>query len=300
MENTELSLTTDLKLASTLVKSGLLPSAIKSPEAALVIILTGRELGLAPLQALRSISVVEGKPTLSADLLLALAYKSGLCTGYEILELTDEKCVVQISRNGQVKPPYSYTIEEARKAGLANRPNWQRHTKAMLRARATSAACRAYFPDVVLGLYTPDELEDLSPVVSEAAPVVIAPAPRVVEAAPAMQALPASPAPASPAVSQEEDNSEEAEVIAAVKKAISEKTDVAQLDLLGTQIATLPDVIKNASRAAFVARRKELLALESARFRNASITANVSTSTNASAPNTDVAAQLATQGRDTV
>lgn len=296
MENTELSLTTDLKLASTLVKSGLLPSAIKSPEAALVIILTGRELGLAPLQALRSISVVEGKPTLSADLLLALAYKSGLCTGYEIVELTDEKCVVQISRNGQVKPPYSYTIEEARKAGLANRPNWQRHTKAMLRARATSAACRAYFPDVVLGLYTPDELEDLSPVVSEAAPVVITPAPRVVEASPAMQALPASPA---PAVNQEED-SEEAEVIAAVKKAISEKTDVAQLDLLGTQIATLPDVIKNASRAAFVARRKELLALESARFRNASITANVSTSTNASAPNTDVAAQLATQGRDTV
>lgn len=293
MENTELSLATDLKLASTLVKSGLLPSAIKSPEAALVIILTGRELGLAPLQALRSISVVEGKPTLSADLLLALAYKSGLCTGYEIVELTDEKCVVQISRNGQVKPPYSYTIEEARKAGLANRPNWQRHTKAMLRARATSAACRAYFPDVVLGLYTPDELEDLSPVVSEAAPVVITPTPRVVEAAPTMQALPASPAPIAPAVSQEED-SEEAEVIAAVKKAISEKTDVAQLDLLGTQIATLPDVIKNASRAAFVARRKELLALESARFRNASSTTNVSASTNASAPNTDVSAQLAT------
>jgi hypothetical protein len=294
MENTELSLTTDLKLASTLVKSGLLPSAIKSPEAALVIILTGRELGLAPLQALRSISVVEGKPTLSADLLLALAYKSGLCTGYEILELTDEKCVVQISRNGQVKPPYSYTIEEARKAGLANRPNWQRHTKAMLRARATSAACRAYFPDVVLGLYTPDELEDLSPVVSEAAPVVITPAPRVVEAAPAMQALPASPAPIAPTVSQEED-SEEAEVISAVKKAISEKTDVAQLDLLGTQIATLPDVIKNASRAAFVARRKELLALESARFRNASSATNVSASTNASAPNTDVSASTPTQ-----
>lgn len=294
MENTELSLTTDLKLASTLVKSGLLPSAIKSPEAALVIILTGRELGLAPLQALRSISVVEGKPTLSADLLLALAYKSGLCTGYEIVELTDEKCVVQISRNGQVKPPYSYTIEEARKAGLANRPNWQRHTKAMLRARATSAACRAYFPDVVLGLYTPDELEDLSPVVSEAAPVVIAPAPRVVEAAPTMQALPTSPA-----VSQEED-SEEAEVIAAVKKAISEKADVAQLDLLGTQIATLPDVIKNASRAAFVARRRELLALESVRFRDASSTANVSTSTNASAPNTDVTTSTPTQARDTV
>jgi hypothetical protein len=299
MENTELSLTTDLKLASTLVKSGLLPSAIKSPEAALVIILTGRELGLAPLQALRSISVVEGKPTLSADLLLALAYKSGLCTGYEILELTDEKCVVQISRNGQVKPPYSYTIEEARKAGLANRPNWTRHTKAMLRARATSAACRAYFPDGLLGLYTPDELEDLSPVVSEAAPVVIAPAPRVVEAAHAMQALPASPAPASPDVSQEEDR-EEAEVIAAVKKAISEKTDVAQLDLLGTQIASLPDVIKNASRAAFVARRKELLALESARFRDGGSTTNVSASTNASAPNTDVSTSLPTQTRDTV
>lgn len=259
----------DLSLSATLIKSGLLPSNIKTPEAALVIIMTGRELGLLPLQALRSISVVEGKPTLSADLLLALAYKSGHCTGYDILELTEEKCVVQISRNGQVKAPYSYTIEEARKAGLANRPNWTRHTKAMLRARATAAACRAYFPDVVLGLYTPDELEDLSPVVSEAAPAprVEIVKPVVVDIKPALAAAVESTKLAIPAVVEEEIDEDAQAQIDSVKRAIAATTTVADLDRLGAQIMSLHAVVKNAVRPLFMQTRKEKAEIEKNLFR---------------------------------
>jgi hypothetical protein len=257
----------DLSLAATLIKSGLLPASVKTPEAAVVIIMTGRELGLLPLQALRSISVVEGKPTLSADLLLALAYKSGHCTGYEILELTDEKCVVQIARNGIVKPPYSYTIEEARKAGLANRPNWQRHTKAMLRARATAAACRAYFPDVVLGLYTPDELDDLSPVPAEAAPAraeIVKPA-VVVDIKPALPAEQTKPA--LPAGLSKEDEEEATIQIEAVKNAILAAATVADLDRLGAQIMALHPIVKDAVRSLFVSTRKEKSEIEKNLFR---------------------------------
>jgi hypothetical protein len=266
MSNELSILQADLSLAATLIKSGLLPASVKTPEAAVVIIMTGRELGLLPLQALRSISVVEGKPTLSADLLLALAYKSGHCTGYEILELTDEKCVVQIARNGIVKPPYSYTIEEARKAGLASRPNWQRHTKAMLRARATAAACRAYFPDVVLGLYTPDELDDLSPVPAEAAP-----AREIVKTAVVVDVKPALPAeqtkPALPAGLSKEDEEEATIQIEAVKNAILAAATVADLDRLGAQIMALHPIVKDAVRSLFVQTRKEKSEIEKSLFR---------------------------------
>jgi hypothetical protein len=258
MSNELSILQADLSLAATLIKSGLLPASVKTPEAAVVIIMTGRELGLLPLQALRSISVVEGKPTLSADLLLALAYKSGHCTGYEILELTDEKCVVQIARNGVVKPPYSYTIEEARKAGLANRPNWQRHTKAMLRARATAAACRAYFPDVVLGLYTPDELDDLSPVPAEAAPARA----EIVKPAVVVDIKPTLPAGLS-----KEDEEEATIQIEAVKNAILAAATVADLDRLGAQIMSLHPIVKDAVRSLFVQTRKEKSEIEKNLFR---------------------------------
>jgi hypothetical protein len=76
----------------TLVKSGLLPQSIKTPEAAVVIILKGRELGIPPMEALNSISVIQGKPTVSPQLMLALIYRSGLGS-IQILERTDSRSI---------------------------------------------------------------------------------------------------------------------------------------------------------------------------------------------------------------
>lgn len=56
-------------MAQRLVKGGLLPRSIQTPEAAFTIMVTGRELGLTAMQSLRSIDVIEGKPTLSANLI---------------------------------------------------------------------------------------------------------------------------------------------------------------------------------------------------------------------------------------
>jgi hypothetical protein len=137
----------------------------------------------------------------------------------------------------------------------------------MLRARATAAACRAYFPDVVLGLYTPDELDDLSPVPAEAAPVRA----EIVKQAVVVDIKPSLPAeqtkPALPAVVVDETNEDAQEQIDAVKSAILAAATVADLDRLGTQIMALHPIVKNAVRSLFVQTRKEKSEIEKNLFR---------------------------------
>jgi hypothetical protein len=82
----------------------------------------------------------------------------------------------------------------ATQARLTGKDNWQKHPDAMLRARAVSAAGRAYMPDVLAGVYVPGELDD-------DAPAAVAPAPRTLEvvqpppkpSAPPPEATPALP-----------------------------------------------------------------------------------------------------------
>ena len=146
-------------LATYLVKSGFLPRAIRTPEQALAILATGRELGLAPMQSFRQIHVIEGKPTLSADLMVALVKKHDECEYFVCIESTDEIATYETKRKDYPKPvTRSFTIEQARKAGVTGKDNWKKYPAAMLRARAKSDLARDEFPDVVGGLYDPDEL----------------------------------------------------------------------------------------------------------------------------------------------
>lgn len=141
------------------VKSGLLPRAVDSPEKATIIALKGRELGIPPMQAFSHIHVVDGKPTMSAELMLAQIYKH--CAGAVInyLQSDDKRCVIEASRPGHKLAQFAYTIEEAQKAGLLGKHNWKAYPAAMLRARAIAIVARAVFPDAIMGVsYTPEEL----------------------------------------------------------------------------------------------------------------------------------------------
>jgi RecT family len=175
--------------AETYVQSGLLPTSIKTPQQAIVIIETGRELGLPPMLALRSIHVINGRPTLSADLMASLVqreidrHKDG---ELRVLPPTAEECSVNYRRWGWGEGhSYTYTIQDAQRAGLATGDTWKKHPAAMLRARATAAVCRMAFPDVVAGLYAVEELEEWTPTIVETraeAPVSDVPRIDVVEA----------------------------------------------------------------------------------------------------------------------
>ena len=153
-------------VALTVAKSGLFGA--KTPEQAFVAIATGMELGLKPMQALRNIVVVQGRPTFSADGGFAVVRNHPEYGGirWEKQDDKEARCVItRVSKGGQLKEefPGSFTIKEAATAGLANKDNWKNYPARMLRARALSYACRDAFPDVLNGLYTPDEIAPDAP-----------------------------------------------------------------------------------------------------------------------------------------
>lgn len=148
-----------------------------SPEQALMLLVTGRDLGLSYSQALRAFHVVQGKPVLSSAGMVAVCLRSGVCEYFRTVETSDTSATVEAKRRGDPARRVTFTIEDARRAGLANRETWKSYPSRMLLARAQAFAAREVFPDLLLGLYDQDE------VVAPAAPVVVRGPVRPVEVA---------------------------------------------------------------------------------------------------------------------
>lgn len=144
--------------ATTLVKSGFLPKGIDTPEKAIAIILAGKEFGLPDMQSIRHLFVLDGKVSTSAEIMLALIYRSGKAETLHITP-TNTGCRITTNRYGQPVHDISFTEEDAKAAGLVGKDNWRKYPRAMYRSRCVSEMSRTVYPDVVCGLYTPDELE---------------------------------------------------------------------------------------------------------------------------------------------
>ena len=150
-------------LSHKLAASNLLPVALrKRPEDVLVTLLAGREMGLSPMQAIRNIHVIEGRPTMSAELMVAQCLRHPeICELFEMVESTAVQATFAAKRQGRPAKKLTYSLEDAKVAGLTNKDNWRKNPKAMLRARAASALARAVFPDLVAGVYEIDEGDDI-------------------------------------------------------------------------------------------------------------------------------------------
>lgn len=147
-----------IRLATILVGSKLLPRSLSTPEAAFTVIMAGRELGLTAMQSLRSLHVIEGKPVMSSDLMLALCLRSPLCESFALVESTDSVATYKAKRAGQEPVTLSFTAKQAEAAGLLNKDNWKKFRAAMLRARCIAALARIVFADLMLGVYETDEI----------------------------------------------------------------------------------------------------------------------------------------------
>lgn len=143
--------------AESLVKTGFLPQAIKTPEQALAIILTGRELGIPAMTALNGINVIQGKPTISPQLMLGLIERSGQLDDIKI-EASDEEVSVTMKRKGRSAHTEVFGWEQAKAMQLVSKDNYRKQATTMFKWRAVSACARVVFPDVLLGLYTHEEL----------------------------------------------------------------------------------------------------------------------------------------------
>lgn len=152
-----------LDLATALAPSGLIAAALRGKPADIaIILLTGRELDLPPMLALRTISVVDGKPCIESVLIAALIHRFPMTAEFRCIESTDKLATYRGRRKDEVEPTeITYTIEDAKIAGLAGKQNWQKNPKAMLRARACAATGRVVFPDAIANLYSREELEDV-------------------------------------------------------------------------------------------------------------------------------------------
>jgi hypothetical protein len=149
------------RMAQILVSSGLTPRGVDTPQKAFLIMAQGRELGLSTMQALGNIYVVEGKVSLSSDLMAAMVLKSQVCEYLRVVEMTPERATYAAKRKGGAEFRFSFSWEDANKAGLTGRATYKANPADMLRHRALSKTVRAVFPDVVAGLYSRDEADDI-------------------------------------------------------------------------------------------------------------------------------------------
>ena len=146
-----------LTLAKLMAESGVFSDARDAPQAA-VKILAGREMGFGPFQSMAGIHIVKGKPTMSANLIAAAIRRSGRYD-FRVKQHDDQKCVIEFTMDRQPIGVSIFTIEDAKKAGLASNDNYRKYPKNMLYARAMSNGAKWHCPDVFGGpVYTPDEL----------------------------------------------------------------------------------------------------------------------------------------------
>lgn len=150
-------LTGKLQFCDLLIKSNLVPKHFGTKEAVLTAILYGQELGFSPIRALNMITVIQGKPSIEAQGLKALAIDKG--AKIETVEWTDKKCTLKCTR-GTWTETLTYTYEDAALAGYVGKDNWKRMPKNMLYARCVSMLLRNMFADVIGGLNSKEELED--------------------------------------------------------------------------------------------------------------------------------------------
>ena len=153
------------EFATTLSKSGLVPKDFQNkPANILVAVQWGYEIGLAPMQALQNIAVINGRPSLWGDSLLALVKQHKNFAGCrEWIEGTIAFCEIKRTlNNGEIEATLAQFSEgDAQKAGLLNKQGpWRQYPKRMMQLRARGFAIRDAFPDAIKGLITAEEAMD--------------------------------------------------------------------------------------------------------------------------------------------
>lgn len=155
-----------MKLASQLASSELVPKSFRGKSQDLFICWAmGYQIGLTPEQSMQCIAVINGKPAMYGDDMLALCMahkefddiieepmlKEGTVIGYS--------CTVK--RKGKADKVNVFTLDMAKKAGLLAKGGvWTQYPERMLKLRARGFTLRDAFPDALKGIKPREEIED--------------------------------------------------------------------------------------------------------------------------------------------
>ena len=150
-----------LTFSNYLADSDMVPKDFKGkPGNCLIAMQWGAELGLKPLQALQNLAIINGRPSLWGDAVIALVRSSPACE-YVIEEDDGRVATCRVKRRGEPEQLRTFSMEDAKAAGLLGKQGpWTQYPKRMRQMRARAFALRDVFPDVLRGLPVAEELQD--------------------------------------------------------------------------------------------------------------------------------------------
>ncbi len=144
------------RMATAVAKSGLF--GIKTPEQGVALMLIAQAEGMHPAIAARDYHVIQGRPALKADAMLARFQTAGGSVTWKVYTDTEVTGIFSHPQGGSLE--LTWTFEQARKIGLTDKDNWRKYPRAMLRARVISEGIRTVYPGCVVGVYTVEEVQD--------------------------------------------------------------------------------------------------------------------------------------------
>ena len=151
-----------LTFSKYLADSDLVPKDFKGkPANCLIAMQWGAELGLKPLQSLQNLAVINGRPALWGDAVIALVLSSPACE-YVTEDDDGHTAYCRVKRKGAPEQVRTFSIDDARAAGLSGKQGpWTQYPKRMRQMRARAFALRDVFPDVLRGLPVAEEVMDI-------------------------------------------------------------------------------------------------------------------------------------------
>lgn len=157
-----------VKMGEQLVKTRMMPEHVRDGASAALIMLTGRELGMQPMRALRSLQVVKGKVVESADSQLSRFKADG--GRAEFKHLDEKKAVLWLKHPNGDEHTETWSVEDTQKAGLAGGMHGK-YPKAMNRSRVITAGLKSLGWEGGVGNYDPDEARAFTGADEDSAPV---------------------------------------------------------------------------------------------------------------------------------
>ena len=135
---------------------------VQNLEQAVALMLLAQAEGRHPMSIVREFFIIDGRPAMRADAMLARFQQAGGRVRW--LKLTDSEASAEFSHPLGGTVVIEWSLQRAKRAGLLDKKgsNWLRYPRAMLRARVISEGIRTVFPGVIVGVYTPEEIKDMA------------------------------------------------------------------------------------------------------------------------------------------
>ena len=145
------------KMAGAIAKSKMF--GMKTTEEAFALMLIAQAEGMHPAIAARDYHVIQGRPTLKADAMLARFQNAGGKVQWDVYTDAEVTGTFSHPQGGSLK--LTWTFAQAKSIGLTGKDNWKNYPRAMLRARCISEGIRTVYPGCVVGTYTAEEIEEI-------------------------------------------------------------------------------------------------------------------------------------------